>query len=117
MHGDQEIATYCEVANNSAAWNTSWREYAAILRHAAKLDGIATRRILAGESLPLEFQAALDSAYLQAFALSRAKGAADAAWLDSVSRPFSRSAYGLPGDFAAVTQKIARSKNRLSSFS
>ncbi|WP_084508397.1 glycosyltransferase family A protein [Mesorhizobium sp. WSM3224] len=109
IHGDLEIEIYRDIENCLAMWAADWRKYAAVLRHAACLDEMATSKILGGETLDPEFQMQLDAAYVQAFALSRAKGIADAASLDQVQSPLRRDVYGLPGDFAAVKQRIEAS--------
>ncbi|MBP0651894.1 hypothetical protein J8J40_33020, partial [Mycobacterium tuberculosis] len=61
---------------------------------------------LSGERLSPEFQGRLDSVYAHAFALSRAKGVADACWLEMDTPQSNRRGYGLPGNFAAVKEKI-----------
>ncbi len=113
LHAKPEIEAYCEIENSLALWTAHWRNYAAIRRYAARLDEVAAGQLLSGETLTTEFQKELDAAYALAFALSRAKGVADAAWLDTATPPVRRKGYGLAGDFASVKQKIYASTLRI----
>lgn len=79
MHTDPQIRAYCEIDAAESAWTRQRAGYAAHLRWTRKLDRLAVSRQDAGLPPHPVLQQTLDSAYREAFFLSRAKGIADAA--------------------------------------
>jgi GT2 family glycosyltransferase len=81
MHDDPRVRAYCEIDEAQDAWARRRYGYAAHLRWTRKLDRLAASRHEAGLPLHPVLQQTLDSAYREAFFLSRAKGVVDAAAL------------------------------------
>ena len=107
IHPDPEIRAYCEIDDGLRLWQNCWRNYAAVLRRVRECDKMASDRILAGATLDADFQKQLDDGYFLAFALSRAKGVADALWLSETTPEAPRNkAYGLAGDFTELMRKL-----------
>ena len=81
LHDDPRVHSYCEIGTCQQAWLRGRTSYAAHLRWTRKLDCLAMSRLAAGLSAHPVLQQTLDSAYREAFFLSRAKGIADASAL------------------------------------
>ena len=107
LHADEPVREYCEIDKSIFEWTKHWRDYASILRSTRELDEQASALAGAGQELPAKLREQLDKAYFQAFALTRAKGVADAIALgESEPPPASHRPYGLPGNFDALMARL-----------
>jgi glycosyltransferase involved in cell wall biosynthesis len=107
LHVDDEVRDYCEIDNSILEWAREWSHYASILRSARDLDEQASRQMRADEPLRPEIQKKLDKAYLSAFALSRAKGVADAIALSRTEPlPSPNRRHGLDGSFNDLIERL-----------
>jgi glycosyltransferase involved in cell wall biosynthesis len=110
IHADELVREYCEIDKSIFEWTRHWRDYASILRSTRELDEQACALADADREIPAKLQDQLDKAYYQAFALTRAKGVADAiALAETEPPPPAHRRYGLPGNFDEL---LARLKTR-----
>ncbi|SFM72073.1 glycosyltransferase family 2 protein [Variovorax sp. OV329] len=108
MHPQPDVRDYCEIDAAMANWPRQRMDYAARLRWTRQMDRIAIVRSEAGLPDHPVFQKALDEAYREAFALSRAKGVHDMSieWRTRRTTPFeggfrSLPEWGLPAESPA----------------
>jgi glycosyltransferase involved in cell wall biosynthesis len=78
LHDHPEIRSYCEIDEGLAAWRSRAVTYASHLRWVRKLEALMLARMAAALPAHVLLQETLDSAYREAFFLSRAKGISDA---------------------------------------
>ncbi|MGA9825331.1 MAG: glycosyltransferase [Methylocystis sp.] len=86
LRAEPEIRAYCEIDVAANAWARSRRDYASILRKARQLDRLAQLWQSAHIEIPPVLQSALETAYREAFFLSRAKGIVDAVTISAPRR-------------------------------